>query len=279
MLSPTDSQRPEGGPPPLPFGVLLNAAIHTLAEHVTPIAILAAIVVFPISIWEGALPSITLPTTVTAGGLTASQLSALAVTLTPWAWPLLADILATFLMTAAAAFLICEALEGRAVSPFAAYAAMFHRLPALITSGLAELVGVAIGGLILVFVLSLLSPVLAVVAVFALGLAAAVYLGLTAQIVMREGLGDIRAPIRSLELMRGGAFWPTLGTLVVAALALLLLSSFSSLPLSAGVTFFTRALAEVISDLITITVGMLPVTILTLVYEYKAGRLGGRLGL
>lgn len=272
MLSPSGSQGPDRGPAPLPFGVLLNSAIHVLAEHVTPIAVLAAVVVFPISIWEGALPSPVLPASISVTGLTAKQLAAMSGALLPWLWPLLTDFLASFLMTAAAAFLIAESIEGRPVGPFAAYGAMLHRLPSLITSGLAELIGVSIAGLILVFVLSLASPVLAVLAVFALGVWAAVYLGLTAQVVMREGLGDVRAPLRSAALMRG-AFWPTLGALVVAALALAILSSISTLPLSAGVTFFTRALAEVISDLITITVGMLPVTILTVVYEYRVGRL------
>ncbi len=271
MLSPTDPTSPEKNQQPLPFGVLLNAAFHVLAEHITPIAVLAAVVVFPISIWEGALPSPTFPTTLTMHALTPSQIRTLTAAFMPWAWPLLADLVASYLMTAAAAYLIAEAIEGRSASPFAAYAQVLRRLAPLVTSALAEIIGIGVAGLVVVGLLSLISPFLAVLAVFILAIAAAVYLGLTVQVVMREGLGDVRAPIRSLQLMRG-SFWPTLGTLAVAALALVILSSLSALPLSAGVSFFTRALAEVISDLITITVGMLPVTILTVVYEHKVGR-------
>lgn len=272
MVSPSGSQGPDRAPGPLPFGILLNTAIRVLAEHVTPVAVIAAVVVFPISIWEGALPTPALPTSVTVSGLSAGQLAALSGTLLPWLWPLLTDFVTSFLMTAAAVYLLAEGIEGRPVGALPAYLAMFKRLPALVTSGLAEIIGVGIAGLILVVVLSLLNPVLAVLAVLALGVWAAVDLGLTAQVVMREGLGGARAPLRSFDLMRG-AFWPTLGALVVAALALVILSSLSTLPLSAGVTFFTRALAELISDLVTITVGMLPVTILTVVYEYRVGRL------
>jgi len=261
---------------PLPFGTLLNTAIRLLAEHVTPIAVLAAVVVFPISIWEGALPTPSLPQTA-AGvtSLTPAQITALMKAFAPWVWPLAVDVVASFLMTAAAAYLIAEAAEGRLVSPWAAYAAMVRRLPALVTSGLVEVVGVGIAALIVVFALTLVSPVLAVLAVVVLAVAAAVYLGLTVQVVMREGVGDVRAPLRSLVLMRG-AFWPTLGALVVAGLAVGILSSLSTIPLSAGVTYLTRALAECISDLVTITVGMLPVTILTVLYEHQTGRSIGR---
>lgn len=252
-----------------PLGAIVRAAIQTLADHITPVATAAAVVVFPMTIWEGALPSPSGGATATTTALTAAQLSHLVAGLRPWFLPAAVDAVATYLMTAAVVFILAEAMHGRSPGALDGYRAVLGRLGPLVSAGIAQLL--VVFAISVVFSLPLVAlhaaavVFLLVVAMVCVG----VYMSLVTQVVMREGIGFARAIRRSAQLV-SGAFWPVLGLVLIGAVVSALFSTLSTLPLSVGDTFATRALSELIAALIAVTVGILPSALLTAFYEERS---------
>lgn len=244
------------------LAVAIRLGTRTLLEHLTPLAMTAAVVVFPMTIWEGALPTVSGPTSTA----TLTQVRALLLSLRPWLWPAVVDEVASFLMGAAVVWMLAEAMAGRATGPWDGYRAVLSRLGRLVSAGVAELLLMAFAAAILVGV-PLATGAVAVLPVTALlltifALMFGVYLSLVTQVVMREDLGFVAALGRSVGIV-SGAFWPVLALILVGAVVSALFSTLSSLPASGGVTFATRAVGELIAALVAVTAGLYPSALLT----------------
>jgi hypothetical protein len=251
---------------PPSLAAVIRLATRTLVAHLTPIAMAAAVVVFPMTIWEGALPTLQTPSSTA----TLAELRALVVAMRPWLWPAIVDGAASFLMGAAVVWMLTEAMSGRVAGPWDGYRAVFGRLGRLVTAALAELGVIVVASIVLVGLPVLVGattvlPVTAIaLAVFAILFG--VYLSLVTQVVMRQGLGFTAALRQSTRLV-SGAFWPVLGLIIIGAVVSALFSTLSSLPASGGtVTFATRAFAELISALVAVTAGLYPTALLTAFY-------------
>ncbi len=253
------------------LAVVIRLATRTLLEHLTPVAMAAAVVVFPMTIWEGALPTLNAPSSTT----TLAQVRALAAALRPWLWPAVVDGVASFLMGAAIVWMLAEAMAGRAAGPWDGYRAVFGRIGHLITAGLAEVGVMVVASAVLVGLPALLGatailPVTAV-ALTVFALLFGVYLSLVTQVVMRQDLG-FTAALRESARLVSGAFWPVLGLIVIGAVVSALFSTLSSLPASGGaMTFATRAVAELIAALVAVTAGLYPAALLTAFYVERTG--------
>lgn len=256
----------------LPLGGIIRTAIQTLADHITPLATAAAVVVFPITIWEGALPAPVAPGTAKATALTPAQLGQLLTGLRPWLLPVAVDALASYLMTAALVWMFAEALAGRTPTAVDGYRAAFSRLGALLTAGLAQLLVIVAATIVFSIPVAVLRGGPAALVLFA-GLAGiGVYLSLVTQAVMAEGVGFLAAVRRSATLV-SGVFWPVLGLILVGAVVSALFGTLSALPTSAGITFATRAVSELISALVAVTAGLLPAALLTTLYATRSGKM------
>ncbi len=251
--------------PAPPLAAVIRAATRTLLDHLTPVAVTAALVVFPMTIWEGALPAVSTPSSATS----VAQVEALLTSLRPWLIPAVVDSVASFLMGAAVVWILVEAMGGRSVEPWDGYRAVFGRIGRLISAGVAELLLMLVASAVLVGIpsalgaASLLPYGIVFLAIF--GLLSGVYLSLVSQVVMRQALGFTAALRESVRLV-SGAFWPVLGLIVIGAVVSALFSTLSSLPASGGVTFLTRAISELIAALVAVTAGIYPVALLTAFY-------------
>ncbi|MCL6595493.1 MAG: hypothetical protein K6V73_04690 [Firmicutes bacterium] len=253
-----------------PLSDVIRIATQTLVEHLTPLATAAAVVVFPMTLWEGALPPPSLPTTPTP---TAADLARAARALSPWVLPAAVDAVASFLMGAAVVWMLAEAMAGRATGPWEGYRAVFGRLGKLVSAGLAQLLALAVVAVVLVLPGALLGagallPVV-VPLLLALSLVLSVYFALVTQVVMREDLGFVAALRRSARLV-SGAFWPTLALMLIGAVVTALFGTLSGLPAAGGVTFVTRALSELIAAAVSVTAGLYPAALLTALYRARA---------
>lgn len=256
--------------PAPPLAAIIRLGTRTLLEHLTPLAMTAAVVVFPMTIWEGALPTVPGP----ASTATLAQVRALALSLRPWLWPALVDEVAGFLMGAAVVWMLAEAMAGRASEPWDGYRAVFSRAGRLVSAGLAELLILVVVGLVLIGLPLALGAIVLVpftaVILAAFALVFGVYLSLVTQVVMRQDLGFLAALRQSARLV-SGAFWPVFGLILVGAVVDALFTTLSALPASGGVTFATRAVSELISALVAVTAGLYPAALLTAFFVERTG--------
>jgi hypothetical protein len=256
------------------LGAVIRTATQTLVEHVTPAATAAAVVVFPMTIWEGALPSPALPSSAPASP---AALARLLHALSPWLVPAAVDEVASFFMSAAVVWILAEAMAGRPTGPWQGYRAVFARVGKLVSAGVAQLVVLVLLGLVFTVPAVLLGAgsgaagAVLFLVVVAVGVAAGVYLALVTQVVMREDVGFVRALARSARLV-SGAFWPTLGLILIGAVVTALFSTLAGLPAAGGVSFATRALSELIAAVVSVTVGLYPAALLTALYVERAAQ-------
>jgi len=250
------------------LSAVIGEATQALLQHITPLASAAALVVFPVTIWEGALPTLNVGTAGTARA-TASQARALLHS--PWIAAAAVDIVATYFMTAAIIWMVGEALAGREVSAADGYRRVWEHRRALVSAGVVQAVVAGVIGVIAGEGILTSSPAFLMAGgVFAVLVGG--YMALTTQVVMREGTGFIAALTRSVHLVRG-AFWSVIGLIVIGAVVTALFSTLSDLP-SAGGTGgpLVRALSELIAALVAVTVGLFPAALLTAFYQARAGR-------
>lgn len=251
------------------FGAVVRLGTQTLVEHLTPLAMTAAIVVFPMTIWQGALPTPVVPSNTAS----LAQVAVVLKSLEPWIAPQLVDQLASFFMGAAVVWMLAEAMGGHATSPAEGYRAVLQHFGRLVSAGVAEILVLLATTVALTGLYMVLGNRLGLVVDGVLVVAVGVYLSLVTQVVMRENQGFFAAVRQSARLV-SGAFWPVLGLIIVGAVVTFLFSLLGAIPASGGVSFATRAVGELITAVVAVTVGLYPSALLTAFFVERTGAPG-----